>query len=132
MTVPARARPWPLRTPSERHVRVALEMTTLVLLAIFAWRLVTTVGSEWARLYAGGDLGGYVAGARRFLDTGSPYLPEQVAGPWQLGPYSFVHPPAALALFVPFVVLPAVLWWAIPIAVTAWALWRLRPHPAQP
>ena len=26
-------------------------------------------------------------------------------------------------------VLPALLWWAIPLGVTAWAVWRLRPAP---
>lgn len=127
MSMPAAPRAWPLRSPSAVHVRIALEMTTLVLLAVFAWRLVATWGSEWARLYAGGDLGGYLAGARRFVETGSPYLPEQIAGRWALETHSFVHPPAALILFVPFLVLPAVLWWSIPLAITAWALVRLRP-----
>ena len=74
-----------------------------------------------------GDLDGYLTGARRFVETGSPYLPSQVAGPWTLGPHSFIHPPAALALFVPFLVLPAFLWWAIPLGVTAFVIIRLRP-----
>ena len=127
MTVPVRARVWPLRAPTARHVRVALEMTTLLLVVAFAWELLGTWNSDWARLYAGGDLGGYLDGARQYLATGSPYRPEQLAGPWQLEPHSFVHPPPALALFVPFLVLPAVLWWAIPLGVTAWSLVRLRP-----
>ena len=127
MTSPANPRTWPLRAPSAVHVRVALEMTSVVLLVAFAWQLLGTWNSDWARLYAGGDLGGYLHGARRFLDTGSPYLPAHVAGPWTLEAHSFVHPPAALALFVPFLTLPAVLWWATPIGVTAWLLARLRP-----
>ncbi|HEV8488503.1 MAG TPA: hypothetical protein VGQ58_01805 [Candidatus Limnocylindrales bacterium] len=102
-------------------------MTTLVLAIGFAWQVIATWNSEWARLYAGGDLGGYLEGARRFLETGSPYLAEQVTGRWTLEPHSFVHPPAALALFVPFLVLPAVLWWAIPLGITGWAIARLRP-----
>ncbi len=32
-----------------------------------------------------------------------------------------------LWLLVPFTVLPTVLWWAIPVAATAWAFYRLRP-----
>jgi hypothetical protein len=127
MTVPAGSRPWPIRAPSAAHVRVALEMTTLLLVVAFVWELVGTWNSEWARLYAGGDLGGYVDGARQYFATGSPYRPEQLAGPWQLEPHSFVHPPPALALFAPFLVLPAVLWWAIPLAITGWAIARLRP-----
>ena len=72
---------------------------------------------------------GYLVGARRFLDTGSPYLAEQLAGPFELGYHSFIHPPSALPLFVPFLWLPAILWWMLPIAITAYALYRLRPTP---
>jgi hypothetical protein len=75
------------------------------------------------------DLDGYLAGARRFVETGSPYLPSQVAGPWTLGPHSFIHPPAALALFVPFLVLPAFLWWAIPLGITTFVIIRFWPAP---
>jgi hypothetical protein len=102
-------------------------MTSLLLLLAFAWELIGTWNSEWARLYAGGDLGGYLDGARQYFATGSPYLPEHLAGPWTLQPHSFVHPPPALVLFVPFLVLPAVLWWALPLGLTAWAIARLRP-----
>lgn len=127
MSLPAAPRAWPLRSPSAVHVRIALEMTTLLLLVAFAWALYGTWNSEWARLYAGGDLGGYLEGARQYFATGSPYLPEQVAGPWTLEAHSFVHPPPALALFVPFLVLPAALWWALPLGLTGWAIARLRP-----
>ncbi|MDP9483300.1 MAG: hypothetical protein M3P84_08780 [Chloroflexota bacterium] len=73
------------------------------------------------------DLNGYLEGARRFLDHGSPYLAEQLSGAWALQPDSFIHPPVALLLFIPFVFLPAVLWWAIPIGLTLWAIIRMRP-----
>lgn len=73
------------------------------------------------------DLNGYLAGARRFLEHGSPYLPEQLTGAWTLQPDSFIHPPVAVLLFVPFLVLPAVLWWAIPLGLTAWSVVRMRP-----
>jgi hypothetical protein len=73
------------------------------------------------------DLNGYLAGARRFLESGSPYLAEQVNGNWTLQPDSFIHPPIALLLFIPFLVLPAVLWWAVPLGLTVWAIVRMRP-----
>lgn len=38
-----------------------------------------------------------------------------------------LYPPVILYLLVPFTVLPAPLWWAIPIGVTGWAVARLRP-----
>lgn len=127
MTLPATPRAWPLRSPSAVHIRVGLEMTTLVLLLAFAWQLYAAWNSEWARLYAGGDLGGYLEGARQYFATGSPYLPQHVARQWALEAHSFVHPPPALALFVPFLVLPAVLWWVLPLGLTGWAIARLRP-----
>ena len=73
---------------------------------------------------------------RNFLAGDGFYPADQLAGPWvyhQDEPaYAppILYPPHTLILFIPFTVLPAVLWWVIPIAVTAWALWRLRPHPA--
>jgi hypothetical protein len=39
------------------------------------------------------------------------------------------YPPFALYLFAPFTLLPLVLWWGLPLAITAWAVWRLHPAP---
>ena len=33
------------------------------------------------------------------------------------------------SLFVPFTFLPPILWWAVPIGVVAWVVWRLAPGP---
>ena len=90
-------------------------------------RIGMLLTEPFGQRFVGNDLGGYVAGARRFLEAGSPYLVEQVSGSWQLQPDSFIHPPVAVLLFIPFIWLPAVLWWAIPIGLTAWAVVRLRP-----
>lgn len=100
----------------------------VVLLGLAIVRIVVLVVADpFGERFLGNDLNGYVAGARRFLDTGSPYLAEQLSGSWQLQPDSFIHPPVALLLFVPFIVIPAALWWLIPIGVTIAAVWRLRP-----
>lgn len=104
----------------------------LVLLAFAAMLATTPRAIEWAGLYGfgNGDLTrGYLVGAQRFLETGSPYAPATVQGPWYLGPWSFIHPPTALVLFVPFLWLPLWLWWAVPLAVTALCLYRLHPAP---
>lgn len=90
-------------------------------------RLGIVLGEPFGQRFLGNDLGGYVAGARRYLETGSPYLAEQLSGSWQLQPDSFIHPPVAVLLFIPFIWLPAVLWWAIPIGLLAWSVVRLRP-----
>ena len=69
-------------------------------------------------------------GAQRFLDTGSPYvIPDHVLATWDemVAVMPFVHPPIALWLFVPFLWLPAVVWWLIPAAIAAWLVYRWRP-----
>lgn len=85
----------------------------------------------------GSDLGGhgavdydlYMAATRRWLDGGSFYEPYQLAGPYPIAAGDILYPPVALLLFVPFVFLPAAIWWIIPLAVTAWAVLRSRPAP---
>lgn len=87
---------------------------------------------------AGRDLVGidyetYVAFARRFLEAGSQYLPYQLVGPYQdrvLAAPALIpsaYPPTTLALFLPFVWLPAFVWWAVPLTVLAWTVASWRP-----
>ena len=71
----------------------------------------------------------YRDAAARWLAGGPYFEPYQLAGPYPITAGDVLYPPVALWLFVPFTVLPAVLWWAIPIAVAAWAVWRLQPSP---
>jgi hypothetical protein len=73
------------------------------------------------------DIGHYLDATRRWLEIGTPYLPSEVAGPFQIDPLTFLHPPVALYLFAPFLVLPVVLWWAIPIGIVAWFVVAWRP-----
>ena len=72
----------------------------------------------------------YREAAARWLAGGSYFESYQLTGPYVIQAGDILYPPVALWLLVPFTVLPAVLWWAIPIGVTAWAVWRLRPSPA--
>jgi hypothetical protein len=75
------------------------------------------------------DIGHYLDGTRRWLDTGSPYLQAEVAASFDFGPLTFLHPPLGLWLFLPFLFLPAVLWWAIPLGVVASLIVSWRPAP---
>lgn len=77
----------------------------------------------------GGDFGLYEQAARRWLDGGSFYLDRQLQGPYEITEGDVLYPPVSLALFVPFLYLPAVLWWAIPLGIVAWTLVWLRPAP---
>ncbi len=75
----------------------------------------------------------YRDAAARWLAGGPFFEPYQLAGPYPISAGDILYPPVGLWLFVPFAVLPApvaaVLWWAIPIGIIAWAIARLRPGP---
>ena len=61
----------------------------------------------------------YMDAARSWLADGTFYLPYQLAGPYLVTAGDVLYPPYSLVLFVPFTFLPAILWWAVPIAITA-------------
>lgn len=70
----------------------------------------------------------YLGAAQRWLDTGQFYEQFQLAGPYHvIGNGEILYPPIILVLLVPFLVLPAVLWWILPIGLTLVAIWRMRP-----
>ena len=96
---------------------------------LLGWVAVLTVtihAGAAVRGEVGYDYGFYVAVGRHFLETGQAYFPSQSA-PYIAEGMVNIYPPTALYLFVPFVVLPAVLWWAVPLGIIASALYRLRP-----
>ncbi|HEV7810005.1 MAG TPA: hypothetical protein VGO64_05375 [Candidatus Limnocylindrales bacterium] len=70
----------------------------------------------------------YVGAASRWLETGVFYEPAQVAGPYHVHSLpAILYPPVILPMLVPFTVLPAVLYWLIPGALTLAAFVRMRP-----
>jgi hypothetical protein len=73
----------------------------------------------------------------RWLHGGPFFEPYQIAGAYDIGAGDVLYPPVAILLFAPFAlatgapaVIAAVAWWAIPLGITAAAVWRLRPQPA--
>lgn len=71
----------------------------------------------------------YRDAAARWLSGGPFYHSEQVAGPYYTLSGHVLYPPVALVLFVPFVYLPAAVWWAIPLSIIGWRVVTLRPSP---
>lgn len=73
----------------------------------------------------------------RWLDTGSMYLPYQLAGPYStdvvvpLTGTPGLYPPVAGPIFGVLSMIPwpiaAVAWWGVPFAIMAYACWRWRP-----
>jgi hypothetical protein len=76
----------------------------------------------------GGDFLTYITAARSWLEGGPFYHPYQVTGPYQVVYAEILYPPPVLLLLVPFTVLPAILWWAIPIATTTYFVAQTKPR----
>jgi hypothetical protein len=95
----------------------------LVLVAWIGYALALQVGNPSVGL----DYRWHMDASQRLLDTGSPYWPWQVAAPYVIGNGAILYPPTAFLLFVPFLWLPAVLWWAIPMGLTVYCMARHRP-----
>ena len=114
----------PALTPRRRATRIVLA-TALGLEAI--WIVVVLVQQFATNEFFGLDYRWHVDAARRLLDVGTPYWPWQITGPYEIANGAILYPPTAFLLFIPFIWLPAVLWWAIPIAILAWAILVHRP-----
>ncbi len=69
----------------------------------------------------------YMERTRSWLAGNGFYLPHQLAGPYPIADGDGLYPPVALWLFVPFTVLPGVLWWAVPTVIIGVSVWSLRP-----
>lgn len=79
--------------------------------------------------YGAIDFDLYMNATRRWLAGGGFFESYQLAGPYPIRMGDVLYPPNVLLLLIPFTVLPAILWWAIPLGVTGWAVWRLHPAP---
>jgi hypothetical protein len=107
---------------------LALALPFLLILT----RDLAEVAARWSEVAPGFgvDYRLYTAATTRWMAGGGFYEPLQVAGPYvPWGLPSILYPPTTLLLFVPFTILPAVLWWAIPIGIVAAVMVGHRPHP---
>ena len=107
-------------------------VATVVAIIVAGAALAIEVGIGVSVIGGAGDVGVdfrfYRDAAQRWLTEGAFYLPHQLAGPYTVTTLvDVLYPPNALFLFVPFIVLPAVLWWAIPIGVLIYVIGSWRP-----
>ena len=103
-------------------------LAIVVLLVFAAAEAAMTLGPVIGRpIHFGGDLEIYLAAPRRFLEGGSFYPPDQLSHPYQLATGVVLYPPTTIPLFAAFTVLPAILWWAVPIGITAFIVARYQP-----
>jgi hypothetical protein len=93
------------------------------------WAVVAFVSAT--TIVSGGNLGDdydfYSDVGARWLATGAYYLP------YQFEPHDFInmgdnlYPPSALPLFIGAEVLPAAVWWAVPVGVLLYTIVSWRP-----
>jgi hypothetical protein len=117
-----------------RPARVAIGVVTGIFALLFVAKFIAVVQEAGPDGRLGYDFGVYVAIARQFFETGSLYAPFQLTGPYPEVIYADgwvinLYPPPMLLLFAPFTILPAFLWWAIPLGIFGAMTWYWRPAP---
>jgi len=110
--------------PRRRRLALALSAAVFAVPALFVLLIPDPLEQP-----LGVDFVLYRDVAARWLAGGPFFEPRQLAGPYEIVAGDVLYPPVGLWLFVPFVVLPAILWWIVPLGVTSWAIRRLRPRP---
>jgi hypothetical protein len=108
-------------------VRIALLSLTGILLVVAGYSAVFLATNPLFDGNRGVDFAIYRDAAERWLGGGPFYYPEQLSEPYEVIQGHVLYPPPSLVLFVPFVFLPGLLWWAIPLATIAWRVYSLRP-----
>lgn len=106
---------------------VARAVLAVILGLELAWIAFVLVQQLTSNVSFGLDYRWHVDAARRLLDTGTPYWPWQIAGPYEIADGAILYPPTAFLLFIPYTWLPAVLWWVIPIAILVGSMAVHRP-----
>lgn len=113
--------------PVLEHPVVLTALLALVLaLIVVPWALVLAIEPKTTGLVSI-DADIYFAARDRWLADGTWYLPRQLEGPYEIEIGDVLYPPVLLWILLPFRVLPSALWWVIPLAITAWAIVRIRP-----
>jgi hypothetical protein len=97
----------------------------IVAFALAVASLTWTAASASDRV--GADFRLYLDASQRFAAGDGLYPVRQLAGPYQLADGDILYPPPIVLLMLPFTVLPAILFWAIPLVVIAAVVIHHRP-----
>jgi hypothetical protein len=115
---------------SERRLMPVIVALTVVMLGLVVVEALVVRGIIARQGMLGADLDYYRTIAQRWLDTGVWYTDRQLSGPYETQTLvDNLYPPFALYLFLPWLVLPDVLWWVIPLGFISWTVRRLHPRP---
>lgn len=103
---------------------VGLAITAIVLQMFVGFAFLNWGATDW-----GGDFRFYTDASRRWLEGGGFYLQRQLHGLYETQMGDVLYPPTTLYFFIPFLVLPAQLWWILAIGLLAFVVWSWRPAP---
>ena len=112
---------------TERLVRLGLVVATGLILAVafviagLTWDTVASANR------AGADFQLYVDASRGVLAGHGLYPAHQLAGPYDLADGDILYPPPIVLLMLPFTILPAILFWIIPLGIIVVVVVRHRP-----
>jgi hypothetical protein len=114
--------------PGRRPRLLMFAVSVLILIggamiAILTWQRAVEAGR------VGADLQLYLHSASQFLEGGGFYPAHQLAGPYVVADGDILYPPPILLLIVPFLVLPGIFFWVVPLGVIAAVVARHRPGP---
>jgi hypothetical protein len=112
---------------SVRTYRLATFALACSLLLVAAFRVYATWTHPFWQALGPSDLVHYLLATQRWLDTGTPYVASEIAGHFNYGELTFLHPPISLLFFAPFLVLPLPLFWIIPLAIFGYLIAWERP-----
>jgi len=116
---------------AERRERLAIAvavLASLVLLAFAVAQFITYLtNQELLTVPVGVDYRLHLDAVRRLLGGGTFYDPAQLAGPYTVAYPDILYPPPIIMILLPFLVLPAFLWWALPVLIVAAVVLHHRP-----
>jgi hypothetical protein len=115
---------------SEGFKRAFFLVVTLLILGLGIVEVYVGATSFGWFATPGIDFGIYLDATARVVHGGSWFLDRQLHGPYELMLGDVLYPPSAALLILPFLIVPAVLWWLIPMGLVAWLVATWRPAPA--
>ena len=112
-----------------RRAAAFVACTPFAIVLVREWWMGLSNPNSYLWYLFGIDYRLHIDATARYFSGGSFYFPWQLSGPYGLdGLLPILYPPEAMALFAPFLILPAFLWWVVPLVVTLAIVLYWRPR----
>jgi hypothetical protein len=121
-----------LNSPTVRRVRerwgkpIAVGLAAVIGAVGVGFFLAAGSLSGWTRVWFD-DLQIYRDATERLFAGEGWYVPRQLSGPYVIEFGDVLYPPVTAWFFLPWLVLPAWTFSALPVAIVTWFVWAVRP-----